>query len=136
MMYDELIEQLRIRASWLEFAIIKTPSKTEGNRDAILFLKAAYAIEDLITALTASNEVIAKSKPKWIPVTERLPNCNGCYLVWRPHFFGGEIGMPSICYFDGSNTWHDSYGVDFARILHPEDVTHWMPLPQPPESEE
>ena len=136
MMYDELIEQLRIRASWLEFAIIKTPSKTEGNRDAILFRKAAYAIEDLITALTASNEVIAKSKPKWIPVTERLPNCNGCYLVWRPHFFGGEIGMPSICYFDGSNTWHDSYGVDFARILHPEDVTHWMPLPQPPESEE
>lgn len=76
-----------------------------------------------------------KSLPKWIPVTERLPNCNGCYLVWRPHFFGGEIGMPSICYFDGSNTWHDSYGVDFARILHPEDVTHWTPLPQPPERE-
>ena len=74
-------------------------------------------------------------KPKWIPVTERLPNCNGCYLVWRPHFFCGEIGMPSICYFDGSNTWHDSYGVDFTRTLHPEDVTYWMPLPEPPKEE-
>ena len=46
-MYDELIEQLRSRASWLEFAIIKTPSKTDGNGDAILFRKAANAIEDL-----------------------------------------------------------------------------------------
>lgn len=73
---------------------------------------------------------------RWISVEERLPNCNGCYLVWRPHFFGGEIGMPSICYFDGQNTWHDSYGVDFERVLHKEDVTHWMPLPDPPKAAE
>ena len=38
-------------------------------------------------------EVIVK-QPKvneWIPCSERLPKCNGCYLVWRPHYFGGEI---------------------------------------------
>lgn len=68
----------------------------------------------------------------WIPISKQLPKCNGVYLVWRPHFFGGKIGMPSICYFDGSDTWHDSYGVDFERTLHQEDVTHWMPLPEPP----
>ena len=73
---------------------------------------------------------------QWIPVSEKLPNCNGCYLVWRPHFFGGEIGMPAICYFDGQNVWHDSYGVDFERVLHPDDVTAWMPLPEPYEGEE
>lgn len=67
----------------------------------------------------------------WIPVTERLPNSNGCYLVWRPHFFGGEVGMPSICYFDGQDTWHDSYGVDFMRVLSSDDVVAWMPLPRP-----
>lgn len=67
----------------------------------------------------------------WIPCSERLPNSNGCYLVWRPHFWGGEIGMPAICYFDGQNTWHDSYGVDFERTLQPNDVTAWMPLPDP-----
>ena len=39
--------------------------------------------------------------------------------------------MPAICYFDGSTTWHDSYGVDFERILHPDDVTAWMSLPEP-----
>ena len=68
---------------------------------------------------------------KWIPCNERLPKNNGCYLVWRPHFFGGEIGMPAICYFDGQNTWHDSYGVDFERILNNDDVIAWMPLPEP-----
>lgn len=68
---------------------------------------------------------------KWIPCSERLPKCNGCYLVWRPHFFGGEIGMPAICYFDGQDTWHDSYGVDFTRILNEKDVIAWMPLPEP-----
>ena len=68
---------------------------------------------------------------QWIPCSEKLPNSNGCYLVWRPHFFGGEIGMPSICYFDGQNTWHDSYGVDFGRVLSSDDITAWMPLPDP-----
>ena len=71
------------------------------------------------------------AQPHWIPCSERLPNSNGCYLVWRPHFWGGEIGMPAICYFDGQNTWHDSYGVDFERTLQPNDVTAWMPLPDP-----
>jgi len=80
---------------------------------------AVYAIEDLPSA------------QQWIPCSERLPNSNGCYLVWRPHFFGGEIGMPSICYFDGQNTWHDSYGVDFERVLSSDDVTAWMTLPEP-----
>ena len=77
-------------------------------------------------------EVIA-NLPKvgeWIPCSERLPKCNGCYLVWRPHFFGGEIGMPAICYFDGQDTWHDSYGVDFTRILNKKDVIAWMSLPE------
>ena len=72
----------------------------------------------------------------WISVKDRLPNCNGIYLVWRPHYFGGEKGEPVVCYFDGQNTWHDSYGVDFERILHPDDVTHWMQLPEPPQEVE
>lgn len=72
----------------------------------------------------------------WVSVKDRLPNCNGIYLVWRPHYYGGEIGEPVVCYFDGQNTWHDSYGVDFERILHPDDITHWMPLPEPPKEVE
>ena len=79
----------------------------------------------MLDALTLLKE------QEWISVKDRLPNCNGCYIVWRPHFYQ-EKGMPSICYFDGSNTWHDSYGVDFTRTLKPEDVSHWKPLPEQP----
>ena len=78
------------------------------------------------------NDAIALLKDHgWISVNDRLPNCNGCYLVWRPRFYIDK-GMPSICYFDGQNTWHDSYGVDFTRTLKPEDVSHWKPLPEQP----
>lgn len=82
------------------------------------------------------DKILQNMQPKWIPVTERLPNSNGCYLVWRPHFFGGEVGMPSICYFDGQDTWHDSFGVDFNRVLSSNDVVAWMPLPKPYEGSE
>lgn len=79
--------------------------------------------------LCFSDAVALLKEYGWISVNDRLPNCNGCYLVWRPRFYGDK-GMPSICYFDGQNTWHDSYGVDFTRILKPEDVSHWKPLPE------
>lgn len=78
-----------------------------------------------------TNVIGMLKEQEWISVKDRLPNCNGCYLVWRPHFYT-EKGMPSICYFDGQNTWHDSYGVDFTRMLSPKDVSHWMPLPEQP----
>lgn len=122
-MYDELIK--RLRETSVDFG--------ESDHISVMMIEAANAIDELSNIQIAPEKII---QTMWIPVTERLPNCNGCYLVWRPHFFGGEIGMPSICYFDGSNTWHDSYGVDFERILHPDDVTHWMPLPRPPEENE
>jgi hypothetical protein len=104
--------QEAIKLLWNEY---KKLINTDGNARLMVAMGMAIkALEDR----------------RWIPVTERLPNCNGCYLVWRPHFFGGEIGMPSICYFDGQDTWHDSYGVDFERVLKADDVTAWMPLPE------
>lgn len=143
-MYENQMKALRWLANMFPYT---HPAKSETDKMIncihLYCEQGANAIEELSMKLHGDEATIAgmkreierlvvADKPRWIPVTERLPNCNGCYLVWRPHFFGGEIGMPSICYFDGSNTWHDSYGVDFERILHPDDVTHWMPLPKPP----
>lgn len=71
----------------------------------------------------------------WISVDDRLPNSNGFYIVWRPHFYP-DFGMPAICYFDGTDTWHDSYGVDYSRTLCSNAITHWMPLPEPPKEED
>lgn len=153
MPHDELVKRLRCQLYGNCPACVNWyAEEVEPNlwRERCLAIDAADAIEELEKEvqnwkITAGEEASGlehwfenyqKDIPHWIPVTERLPNCNGCYLVWRPHFFGGEIGMPSICYFDGTNTWHDSYGVDFTRILHSEDVTHWMPLPQSPKDGE
>ena len=52
MMYDELIEQLRETS--IDFG--------ESDHVSVMLIEAADAIGDLIVALTASNEVIAKSK--------------------------------------------------------------------------
>ena len=60
---------------------------------------------------------------QWIPVTERLPEKEGDYLIY--------VTVP----FTGSK---------FITVMHYEkdayipiwlDTTHWMPLPQPPKGE-
>lgn len=86
-----------------------------------------------LSALSVVEGMIAE-EPKigqWISCSERLPKCNGRYMVWKSNYYGGERSEVTICYFDGQNTWHDADGVDFARILNESDVIAWMPLPEP-----
>ena len=106
--------------------------RIQMEKDALKLIREKNnRIWELICQNEEKNENTKLKKHGWISVKDRLPNCNGCYLVWRPRFYP-EKGMPSICYFDGSNTWHDAYGVDFTRVLKPEDITHWMDLPEEP----
>ena len=59
---------------------------------------------------------------KWIPVAERLPEKLKEVITYR-----GECGT-SIEYTYGDGAWFfDDEMVD--------DVTHWMPLPEPPKGE-
>ena len=56
-------------------------------------------------------------KPKWIPVTERLPEYGQEVLVYT-----GNILKPIVM---GYTFWKK----DYDTWLH---VTHWMPLPEAP----
>ena len=112
-MYDELIKRLR-------------ECTAEMNGEKTLWHQAADAIEDLITALTASNEVIAKSKPKWIPVTERLPEKNQEVLIF---LFGED---PYIAWHNGEYWCTEDFRLDEPDDWQP---TYWFPLPQPPKEE-
>ncbi len=105
--------------------------ETYRDRDFIREGKTVFDSDPRYRKMIINNAIAILKAQEWISVKDRLPNCNGCYIVWRPHFYHDK-GMPSICYFDGSNTWHDSYGVDFSRLLAPEDVSHWKPLPEQP----
>ena len=68
-----------------------------------------------------------RTKGEWIPVSERLPNRNGCYNVTR--IIEGTR-LTDVCYFDGQNTWHRDTGVNHGRP-YLNDVIAWQPLPKP-----
>ena len=81
--------------------------------------------------IDANGDCPLKPKGEWIPVSERLPNCNGCYNVTRKLKEGETIYFISdVCYFDGQNTWHRDTGVNHGRP-YLNDIIAWQPLPEP-----
>lgn len=73
-------------------------------------------IDDLLNNIKALEQ-----EPKigqWIPVSERLPKIEGCYLVTVKNEH--ERIYSKTAWYQGKNNW-------FAR----QDVIAWMPLPKP-----
>ena len=69
-----------------------------------------------------------REQPRWISVEERLPEKYTIVLCYKD-------GQRRLGYYLGAN-----YGKGVAAFRHPKDqwafgVTHWMPLPEPPEVE-
>jgi hypothetical protein len=58
----------------------------------------------------------------WIPVSERLPAEESQCIVW--HKRSGECRIA----FRYEGNWYE------GSILITANVTHWMPLPEPPEA--
>ena len=140
---EELVKRLKDFAAELRKA-----------EDALLVHDAADAIEELSKRVDESipkddAEIIIEelSKPKWIPVAERLPEKTGTYLAWMKWDLTEADEEPSaypVLYdadAEGFGWWKSYYdgdtlgwaGEDFVRY---EGITHWMPLPQPPEEGE
>ena len=82
---------------------------------------------------------------RWIPVSERLPDADGNYIVFEPGYIVPAIRVLSFAKdgrkvdkydFDREwkNVWY-RYDSEWGHITI-DDVTHWMPLPQPPKEGE
>ena len=71
---------------------------------------------------------------KWIPVSERLPEKAGKYLVvTKSCFKKGEIYI-QLMWYGAKSGFHIS-DPDFGCMKMNKYVTHWMPLPEPPKGE-
>ena len=115
----EALEQEPCEDAISRQAVIDTLTKTSGIRgDA---LKALYDLP----SVTPQPKMVER----WIPVSERLPNFAGVYLVTR--YFPNNVMNPTYlvdaCFFDGTDTWHDD-----NRINHYlTNVVAWLEEPEP-----
>ena len=67
----------------------------------------------------AMEEYASQFTPKWIKVTDRLPEDETV-------LFCTNMGYVSQAFYDGA--WIETFiGMEYTN------VTHWMPLPEPPE---
>ncbi|MDD6937461.1 MAG: DUF551 domain-containing protein [Clostridiales bacterium] len=84
----------------------------------------------LIERLESERDAALAKVPRWISVEERLPEQNGIYLAHVVHRYCKIDSYWRVCieYFGIEGTW-DS----LADIY---EVTHWMPLPEPPKEDE
>ena len=112
-MYEELVKNLRENVK---------DGCSDCTETAPLILQAADAIEELQGRARVLEKIADKwcnAVPKWIPVTERLPD------KWERVITYDKYDGVTQNHIAGDNrSWCFGY-----------HVTHWMPLPQPPESE-
>jgi hypothetical protein len=64
-----------------------------------------------------------RDESRWIPVSERLPDEDTECLVWVTYNGSGHVDQSAYC----------NYGFDVAQPWL--EVTHWMPLPEPPQEQ-
>ena len=92
------------------------------------FLSARDAIERAAKVLESLPATDVEPVKQWISVKDRLPEPYVPVLVQMP----GEKPFQTVRegFLTGTGIWHSAL---FDR--RPDEVTHWMPLPEPPKGE-
>lgn len=105
---EEAIRILDPETTWEALAEIEYYGGFSGRTAAV------QAVEDAcILAVDALRE---QEERRWIPVTERLP----------------DVGIEVLIYSEDDGVCVDYYVGDSFGYY---DVTHWMPLPEPPKED-
>lgn len=75
----------------------------------------------LLESIAEDIKQLPSAEPRWIPVTERLPDKMGTYLVTLDYKEHGT-GVMSLWFHNEEIGWD-------LRVA--DEVTAWMPLPEP-----
>ena len=130
------------------------------ERDVIGAMRTAFeqsadrivAAEEYALILKKEIEKLRAQLPRWIPVTERLPEervlVNVLWVNRAPEPYYEKIkGIPfsdTACFYRERWYWDSpavidllaEYGKDeFDLVDDAVEITHWMPLPEPPKEE-
>lgn len=117
------------------------------RKEAIETLKANYpdaCYEQLREAVDMAISALEKPEPKWIPVSERLPEEDGEYLVlyhiqskYKPYVYDVRLFANNLYKIDEYD-FYDKKGqkgwVYYDReygFCEDDSVIAWMPLPEP-----
>ena len=113
--------------------IVRALRATESRSKRELLDAAADLIEKLTDrcARYAEEIAVAQERQRWIPVTERLPEVSNSWgvsdvvlcIISDPS--GYPPPNPGFCVYLDDGRWTCP-----GQIVR---VTHWMPLPEPPE---
>lgn len=116
-MYEELIRSCRACATGYV-----------GNCDSCMFSGEDCYKQLHKASADAIEELTNRNVGKWIPVTERLPEQGKRYLVIR----FDEVTKTQFI----DILWHDAHDLWWNRLYKGQyNVTHWIPLPEPPKEE-
>lgn len=79
---------------------------------------------------------VRQGQQGWISVEERLPECEDVGESEALLFLTSE-GRVEAGYFGRGSVWRDVYFRHYRTSVGRDasDVTHWMPLPEPPKGE-
>lgn len=125
MTQEELKQRLidLVKAATVEMALTNSDGKVvvRNTRRIVDYAEAINLVDHLI-----ANGVTIRERGEWISVTERLPEDGGMYLVFNPKRAVAKVA--TVRYSLQSRRW---CGVEALSYI--EGITHWMPLPEPPE---
>ena len=89
-------------------------------------LNYIHQLENQLADAGKKVEQLKAAQPKWISVEERLPEYWVSVLAFRKHRDTPDDGYHNTCIIMRT----EKYGMEERPDYY--EVTHWMPLPQPP----
>jgi hypothetical protein len=117
---EELIKALK--------CCLKSITECAGPRCPYYYNVGNCIMELKKNSLRFLEEETEEERPRWIPVKEKLPDKEGRYLV-------GDYGdvLEAQFYLTGQLRRPEWSTTDCYESEDLDHVTHWMPLPCPPE---